>query len=152
MAASGLECVRVYPSVSARAVSPAVIAGRWTASTLWMCGMLGFIALVSAADLWLTLTYLTTGGMSEGNPIARWIIGLNSSWVLGLFKVALVSFTCVVLWKARSRRSAQIAAAVGCVMMAWLCFRWHGYTSTVATEVAALNELTEAPVWVRIEN
>lgn len=127
-------------------------AGAARGATLWMGGMLVFIGIVSAADLWLTLTYLTTGGMSEGNPIARWIIGLNSAWVLGLFKVVLVSFTCVVLWKARGRRSAHIAGVVGCLMMAWLCFRWHGYTKHVATEVAALNELTEAPMWVRIEN
>ncbi|GEM_PF-4354013 len=131
--------------------------GAWSAGVawgpgVWMATMLVFIGIVSAADLWLTLTYLTTGGMSEGNPVARWVIGLNSVWLLGLFKVGLVAFTCAVLWNARGRRSAQIAGVVGCLMMAWLCVRWHGYTTVIATEVAGLNEITEAPMWVRIEN
>jgi hypothetical protein len=124
---------------------------RWSRRDWRMAGLLALIAVVSMADLWLTLTYLKTSGMSEGNPLARWIMSMNCAWVLVAFKFTLVGFTLSVLWWARKRRSAEIAAWFGCIVMAWLCFRWDGYTQHVADVVAAEPEITETSLWMQID-
>lgn len=141
------------PESSAASLEPRFGRGlsRWSRPEWRMAGLLMVIATVSLADLWLTLTYLKNGGMSEGNPIARWIISMNCAWVLVAFKSVLVGFTISVLWWARQRRIAEVAAWFGCLVMVWLCFRWDGYTTHVADVVSAEPEITETSMWMVID-
>lgn len=114
--------------------------------------LVAMIALVSVADLYLTLFYLHNGGMAEGNPIARWVMRYGNPWTLGLFKVVLVGFTCTVLWKFRERRTTEVAAWICCIAMGLLCFQWRHYTEHVAEAVMNQPEITDASVWVEYGN
>lgn len=126
----------------------ACFAGPWSARAIRTASLVSLILLVSLADLWLTLHYLRGPGMSEGNPIARWVISGGSPWSLAIFKLGLCAFTSGILWVYRRRRSAEIAAWVGCLVMGWLCFQWHAYTKLVAEVVTESPEITEASTWV----
>ncbi|MCU0688499.1 MAG: DUF5658 family protein [Phycisphaerales bacterium] len=140
-----------WPESALAAVAAGPI-GRFATRRDWrMLVALTLITIVSIADLYLTLTYLQSVGMSEGNPIARWVIAANCSWVLVAFKTILCGFSISVLWYARRRTSAEIAAWLACIVMAWLCFKWYGYTDQVADVVAAMPEITETSLWVNID-
>jgi hypothetical protein len=114
-----------------------------------MAWLLCLVVIVSLADLALTLIFLRSIGMSEGNPIARWVMGANCPWVLVLFKIVLVGFACTVLWRTRHSRAAKLGAGVGCLVMLWLCLRWVGYTEQVSSVVMANPEITQTSTWVR---
>lgn len=85
------------------------------------------IAAMSAIDLYLTLLYLTHSGMSEGNPIARAIIAYQSPGVLAVWKALTVAFCLGILYLVRERRSAEIGAWVGAIVLAVLMAQWTRY-------------------------
>jgi hypothetical protein len=126
-------------------------AGPWNGRAQRVAALTTLTLIVSLADLYLTLHYLTTVGMAEGNPIALWVIRANCPWVLVVFKLGLVAFTCGTLWLNRRRASAEIGAWVCCLVMAWLCWRWYDYTSTVAHVLASVPEVQNASTWVKID-
>jgi hypothetical protein len=109
------------------------------------------VAVVSAADLYLTLHYLTTTGMAEGNPIARLVMSFGQSWVLGLWKAALVTFTLLVIWTHRKRIFSEVAAWFCAVVMGWLCVQWYDYTKHVAEAVTESPELMACTTWVAFD-
>lgn len=85
------------------------------------------IAVMSAADLYLTLLYLTHTGMSEANPLARMMIAYQSPAVLASWK-ALTVFLCLgILYLVRDRRSAELGAWTGVAILAWLMTHWATY-------------------------
>lgn len=85
------------------------------------------IAVMSAADLYLTLLYLTHTGMSEANPLARLMIAYQSPAVLASWK-ALTVFLCLgILYLVRDRRSAELGAWTGAAVLAWLMTHWATY-------------------------
>lgn len=85
------------------------------------------IVLTSLADLGLTLTFLTSVGMAEANPLARAVIGTGSIWAIVGFKVALSGVAAGILFGARKTRTGEIGAWVGALIMAWLLVRWDAY-------------------------
>ncbi len=89
--------------------------------------LVALIAVVSAADLYLTVLYLQNGGMSEQNPIARWVMSLNCGWILTAWKVLLAGGCCAILWLARHRWSSEVGSIIGACVMLWLGVRWNQY-------------------------
>lgn len=114
--------------------------------------LLATVAVVSAADLYLTLQYLTTTGMAEGNPIARLVMSFGQSWILGVWKFALVSFTLLVIWSYRKRIFSELAAWFCACVMGWLCVQWYDYTQHVAEVVTESPELMACTTWVAFDN
>lgn len=109
------------------------------------------IAAVSVADLYLTVLYLKHGGMNESNPVARWVMGLNCQWVLGIWKFLLAGGCCTILWLARRRWSAEVGALIGAAVMIWLGVRWNQYVE-IAREADAASSLAaeyHSPNWVQ---
>ena len=82
---------------------------------------------MSCVDLYLTLFYLTNTGMSEANPLARAIIAYQSPAVLGIWKALTVSLCVGILYLIRERRSAELGAWVGAMVLAWLMIHWARY-------------------------
>lgn len=115
--------------------------------------LVGVIALMSIADLYMTIMYMRSGGFSEGNPIARLVMAWGCPWVLGVWKVALLSITCGCLLYGRRRLSAEVGAWVCCGIMAWLTVQWKQYASE-APEYAAMTErlVQTDPTWVQFDN
>lgn len=115
--------------------------------------MLTFAVLaMSVADLHLTLVHLQSAGMIEGNPLARAVMALNCSWILGAWKMMLVSTTCVILLVTRRSRSAEIAAWVSVAIMTWLMLQWWAYADSIGGLMPALDSIAQGKVsnWVRL--
>ena len=88
----------------------------------------GVIAL-SMADLFLTISYLTTVGMSEGNPIALWLLHkTNSIWPLVLYKLATVAVCVSLLYVNRAKRQSELASWCALIILVALSVWWNQYS------------------------
>ncbi len=93
---------------------------------IWLLG--GVVAL-SLADLFLTVTYLTTVGMSEGNPIAVWLLSTtNSIWPLALYKLATVAICVSLLYANRFKRQSELASWCALSILVALSIWWNQYS------------------------
>ena len=87
------------------------------------------VVLLSMADLFLTITYLTTVGMSEGNPIAVWLLSAtNSVWPLILYKVGTVTVCVLLLYVNRFRRQGELASWCAMLILVALSIWWNQYS------------------------
>jgi len=98
------------------------------------------VVLLSLADLYLTVLYVTQGSFAEGNPLARAIMHSQSVGLLVAWKVGSVLTTVGILYTIRKRWTAEFGAWVCCGVLAWLTFQWSSYID--APPVAA-HELAE---------
>ncbi|MCE7974530.1 MAG: hypothetical protein DYG92_09470 [Leptolyngbya sp. PLA1] len=89
-------------------------------------------SLMSLGDLYMTLTYVTSVGMIELNPLARGLMNLNSPLLVIVWKVALTVFGAGVILLARRKRLAEAAAWVVFLAMAFLTIHWSGFNREVA--------------------
>jgi hypothetical protein len=87
--------------------------------------------LMGLADLSLTLTFITTSGMIEANPVARLVMQLNHPGYIILWKLATMLVGIGVLYWARRSRGAEIGTWVCCVVMTALSFHWLTFTGEV---------------------
>jgi len=110
------------------------------------------IAAMSAADLYLTLLYVTHTGMNEMNPLARAIMAYQSPGVLAAWKGGTVLICAGILLVIRKQQSAEIGAWAGCLVLGWLMSHWVVFineTSEMNIEIAqAISE--SDPTWVMI--
>jgi hypothetical protein len=115
--------------------------------------MIVCIVAMSMADLYMTLTHVTTIGMGEANPIARLVMSYNSPALLAFWKCACVAVTCLILFKARHRPIAELAAWISIVILTALTVHWIRYSNEAAsmTSDMAIIAQTELPTnWVRM--
>lgn len=90
--------------------------------------LLGVVCL-SIADLVLTISYLTTVGMSEGNPIVVWLLkSTNSVWPLVLYKGFTVSICVTLLYRTRFKRQSELAAWCAMLILVTLSIWWNQYS------------------------
>lgn len=89
-------------------------------------------SLMSMGDLYMTLTYVTSVGMIELNPLARGLMNLNSPLLVIIWKVALTVFGAGVIVLARRKRLAEAAAWVVFFAMAFLTIHWSGFNREAA--------------------
>ena len=94
------------------------------------------IAIMSMADLVMTIEYATSVGLFEGNPIARAVMAYGSTALLAFWKIASVSLCLWILYRTRFARSAELASWICVAALSWLSFCWCGYNATMA-EIAA---------------
>ena len=91
--------------------------------------LLGGVVLLSLADLFLTLTYLTTVGMSEGNPIALWLLqSTGSVWPLAIYKGLTVAICVTLLYRNRYRRQSELASWCAMMILVTLTIWWNQYS------------------------
>lgn len=87
------------------------------------------VVLLSLADLFLTITYLTSVGMSEGNPIALWLLHTtNSVWPLALYKIATVAVCVSLLYFNRYKRQSELASWCAMIILVALSIWWNQYS------------------------
>ncbi len=101
------------------------------------------VAAMSLADLYLTITYLQSAGMNEGNPLARFIMSFNCPWLLGAWKILLLTTTCSILLVARRARSAEVAAWLCCAVMIWLTGQWRQYAEKIPALTPVIHQLAD---------
>gem|GEM_PF-915771 len=99
--------------------------------------LLGAIALVSVVDLILTLKFVTTVGMIEANPIARWVMRSGDAWTLTIFKLSLTLICLGTIFWLRRIRTAELAAWFCFAVMLALSMKWSMFLTQVQTEYTA---------------
>jgi hypothetical protein len=115
--------------------------------------LLGAIIAMSLGDLWMTLQHLQMAGMSEGNPLARYIISLGSPTILVAWKCASVALTCLILHFFRTRRSAEVAAWFCTLVLAALTVKWVVYSQEISALTGVIHAVQDVEYsnWVRLD-
>ncbi len=131
-------------------------AGRWMgadARPRRVLVLLGAVALLSLADLAMTLIHLTGPGMLEANPVARQIMKYNSPELLIAWKLATVGLALGILIVARRRLVGELAAWFCFVVLAGLTVQWLVYNHAAPRMSPELGVLAEQmdPRWVSID-
>ena len=91
--------------------------------------LLAGVVLLSLVDLFLTLTYLTSVGMSEGNPIAVWLLHkTNSVWLLAAYKMMTVAICVSLLFLNRRKRQSELASWCAMCILIALSIWWNQYS------------------------
>lgn len=101
------------------------------------------ILAMSVADLYLTLLMLQTVGLAEENPIARFVIALDSPGLLTLWKLSTVSFAAALIIGQRARPIAEIAAWAGVGILAAVMLHWSAYAAQTDEIMRSLHLLQE---------
>lgn len=113
------------------------------------------IAILSVADLIITMTYLQSTGMFEGNPVARWVISHGSSTLLVVWKLGSVVLACAVFAKFRKRWSTEIACWACFVVLSWLLVQWKAYaeeSDRLLSTIQRVEQVVEPYQFVRMED
>ena len=109
------------------------------------------ILLFSIGDLLMTLTYLSSVGMSEGNPVARLVMSYRSPWYLVLWKLSSLTAACGILFIQRRRRAAEVGAWICAIILVWLTFRWSAYTGELQLGLSSAAGAMNDPTWVTLD-
>lgn len=117
-----------------------------------VCWLILAIAVLSIADLHMTLVHLTTIGMSEGNPVARLVMSTNSPAMLIAWKLTSVGAACLAFYAGRKKLVGEVAAWFCCAVLIWLTLRWGEYSAELASVCPQLHYLTAADAgqWVKM--
>lgn len=115
--------------------------------------LLGATALMGLGDLDMTLQFVRNVGMIEANPLARSLMEGQSPLPVVLFKLGSIFFCVGVLFMARRRRHAEVAAWACFLVMAALTMHWNRYSAEVSAMTPEVNALAEAgdPHWVSMD-
>jgi len=89
--------------------------------------------LMCMADLALTLTFVTSIGMVEANPLARSVMEHGSPLLIVLWKLATVVLGLGILFWARRNKGAEVGTWVCFAAMAALSIHWLSYTGAVSS-------------------
>ena len=89
--------------------------------------LITLITVMSIIDLYLTILYITHSGMNEMNPLARAMMEYQSPALLGLWKAATVVLGVGILAMIRRKRSAELGAWTGCLILGFLMTHWVAY-------------------------
>lgn len=110
------------------------------------------IILMSLADLYITITYLRTVGMGEGNPIARYVIQHGSQSLLIAWKCASVALASLIFLRYRDRKIVEAATWFAFGVLLLLLIQWIGYANEAWRLTPALHTLpdAESAMWVQM--
>ena len=90
--------------------------------------------LLLLVDLVVTLSYMTSGGMFEANPLVRWLVdSTQSAWVIVGWKVLSVASCATLLYGVRYHRITEYAAWALVAVLIWLTVQWILYANAAAT-------------------
>ncbi len=110
------------------------------------------VAAVSFADLAMTLTYATTVGLMEVNPIARFLMSADTPLFIILWKLMTAGLCIGVLTALRHRRHAERASWVCLIGMLALAAHWINFNHEVQNATPELSTLAgnSSPYWVHM--
>lgn len=108
------------------------------------------IVIFSLADLYFTILYARTVGMSEANPIARLVMSMNSPALLSLWKCASVAAACLIFWAFRHKWTTELAAMACMILLGMLAVWWWMYTRELPAYTSSFHTLAHTESnWVR---
>ena len=91
---------------------------------IWVA--LAVAATFALADLWLTVYFMSTTGMSEVNPVARMLADLGPGALVS-FKLLSLLVNGSILLACRKRLSGELGAWASVLVMVMLTAHWHNY-------------------------
>lgn len=114
--------------------------------------LIAAIVLMSLGDLYMTLEHLSTVGMGEANPIARFVIGYNSPALLAVWKLASVSLACLIFARFRTRWTAEAACWLCTLVLVGLTVMWINYSAELSTLTCSLPAMSQCDysAWVHM--
>ncbi len=89
------------------------------------------LILMSLVDLFCTITYLTSYGMVEVNPIARHMIDIGGTRQLILFKTFTMTVSCACIYFIRNTRRAEFGAWICVGVLVFLMVHWIQYNEAM---------------------
>ncbi|MEL6904769.1 MAG: DUF5658 family protein [Planctomycetota bacterium] len=101
--------------------------------------------LMGLADLSITMTYLMSVGMWEGNPVARFIIGLGSPTLVVAFKLCTMLTTSWIVLAYRTRWQAEMVAWLSVVVLGLLTAHWVNYIAFAESRPEILTSVSFDP-------
>lgn len=125
---------------SQRYIGPAVVRNRLLCSPGWeqrsivhtRARRVTLLVIVTAVlgllDLAFTLTYASSIGMIELNPLARMLIGYGGASELIRFKLFTIALSGGTLYLIRHRKGAELCAWLSLAVLVGLSFHWVRYT------------------------
>ena len=94
--------------------------------------LLAGIAVLSLADLAVTIAYLQANSMMEANPLAAYVIRASQSvWVLVAFKLATVGICVGLLYRVRRHLCGEIASWCALAILMGISVMWHSYSNQI---------------------
>ncbi|MEM7754010.1 MAG: DUF5658 family protein [Planctomycetota bacterium] len=100
--------------------------------------LLAAVVLMSAADLAITLVWLTNVGLAESNPLARWVIAQGSVELLAVWKAITVLPAVLVFAVLRDKPVGELGAIIAATVLAIVTLHWHAYHADADLLVHAL--------------
>lgn len=92
------------------------------------------VCILGLADLYATITHVTSIGMIEVNPIGAYLIDANSIAGLVLFKLGSMGIGLGLLLHARHKIQGEISTWFILGVMVVLTLHWSQYNHAVASE------------------
>lgn len=92
------------------------------------------MVIMGLVDLALTLTYMTSIGMFEVNPIARQMVDLGASRQLVMYKLLTVGISCGAIFMGRYHRVCEICAWCCTIGLLALMAHWVDYNTQLAAD------------------
>lgn len=132
-------------------VSPANPASR--ARSLRVSMLIIAIIALSMGDLSMTMTFLRSVGMGEGNPVARLVIAYDSPALLVAWKCASVMLACLIFAVYRKKAFTEVACWCCVGILCWLTVRWWNYaseTTELSQHLHAIATATDRTDWVQL--
>ena len=99
------------------------------------------VAILSAADLYITGLYLSTTGMAEENPLARLVMSSGSMGYLSVWKLMTIVPALALMIGYRHRLFVELLGWVACGVLIVVMIRWMQYASETHLLVSALDAL-----------
>lgn len=116
--------------------------------------LLSIVIVLSLADLYLTVLYVSeAGGFPEANPLARAIMSARSIPLLVAWKLLTVVTTVGILYAIRRTKSAELGAWVCFLVLGWLTVHWGQYVAEAhpTTLAQAVEFGYDDPQWISFE-
>lgn len=101
--------------------------------------------LMGLADLSITMTYLMSIGMWEGNPVARFVIGFGSPTLVVVFKLCTMLTTSWIVLACRRRWQAEMVAWLSAAVLGVLMAHWISYIDYAETRPEVLTTISFDP-------
>jgi len=107
-------------------------------------------AIMCLGDLAMTMTYITSVGMVESNPIARAVMEHNSPAFVVVWKLTTMGLGLGILYWTRRAAKAELATWLCFLVMAGLCIHWLDYSHSIGGLTNDYNALalTREAGWV----
>ena len=122
---------QALPAAAAPVMSLLTQASRPRVRALRVSLLLLATVLTGVIDLLLTLNYVTSIGMIELNPLARLLMKYDGPSGIVLWKLLTLSLAVGILFRARHRRFAEVAAWCCFLVSIALALRWGWFVVSV---------------------